>query len=107
MRPAGVSSVNFTILRDLDIANRSRDFNRIVKSAVDAKWRPLVLYSAPALGAWTHVYSHPDGSHISLLIVNRDHAQAVVAEVTIDPDRLIAFINDPQILGIPLDTRSQ
>ena len=65
IRPAGVSNVNFTILDDLDAAGeRDRDFARIVRSAVEPKWRPLVMYSAPTRGEWTQIYSHPDGRHI-------------------------------------------
>jgi hypothetical protein len=106
IRPAGVSSVNFTILRELDaFRGRARDFNCVVRSAVESKWRPLVMYSAPTRGEWTHIYSHPDGTHIKLLIVNRARAEAVVAEVRIDPDKLSAFIDNPRILGIPVGSR--
>ena len=106
IRPAGVSRVNFTILRDLDaFRDRDRDFNRVVRSAVESKWRPLVMYSAPARGEWTHIYSHPDGGHVELLIVNRVRLEAVVAEVKIDPDKLSAFIDNPRILGIPIGSR--
>ena len=103
IRPAGVSSVNFTILRDLNAFRRqNRDFNRIVRSSIDSKWRPLVMSSAPGRGEFTHIYSHPDGTHIKLLIVNLAHAEAVVAELRIDPDKLSAFIDTPQILGVPV-----
>jgi hypothetical protein len=107
LRPAGVSKAKFTMLRDLDVRqNRSADFNRIVLSAVESKWRPLVVRSAPARGEWTYVYAQPDGQHIRLLVVNRDHSDAVVAEVRVDPDKLSAFIDNPQILGIRLESTS-
>jgi len=106
IRPAGVSRVNFTILRDLDaFRDRDRDFNRAVRSAVESKWRPLLIYSAPARGEWTHIYSHPNDGQVELLIVNRARLEAVVAEVKIDPDKLSAFIDDPRILGIPIGSR--
>jgi hypothetical protein len=106
IRPAGVSGVSFTILDNLDQAiSPDRDFNRVIRSAVDAKWRPLVMYSAADRREWTHVYSHPDGTHIKLLIVNRSGAGAVVAEVKIDPGRLSAFIDNPKILGIRVGSR--
>ena len=98
--------MNFTILDDLDAAGeRDRDFARIVRSAVEPKWRPLVMYSAPTRGEWTQIYSHPDGRHIELLIVNRARAEAVVAEVRIDPNKLSAFIDNPRILGVPVGSR--
>lgn len=103
IRPAGVSNVTFTILEDVDAFRRQdRDFNRVVRSAVESKWQPLVVYSAPTRGEWTHIYSHPDGAHIELLIVTLASRQAVVAEVRIDPDRLSAFIDNPRILGFPV-----
>jgi hypothetical protein len=106
VRPAGVSTVNFTILRDLKPKKETaRDFNALVRSAIDAKWKPIVTYSAPSRGEWTHVYSHPDGKHISLLVVTRANDEAVVAEVRLDPDQLIAFINNPRILGIEVGSR--
>jgi hypothetical protein len=104
IRPAGISTVNFTILRDLDVV-RERDFNRVVRGAVESKWRPVVVYSSPAKGEWTHVYSQPDGSHIRLLVVTRAREEAVVAEVRIDPDKLSAFIDNPQILGVRVGSR--
>ncbi len=101
IRPAGVSNMNFTILRDLGGSRKTeRDFNRVVRSAVDAKWRPLVMYSSPAQGEWTYVYAQPDGSHIKLLIATRARTDAVVAELRINPDKLAAFIDSPEILGV-------
>ena len=103
LRPAGVSKAKVTILKDLDVLrNQGGDFNRIVRSAVESKWRPLVVHSSPAQGEWQHIYAQPDGNHIRLLIVVRQRTEAVVAEVRVDPDQLSAFIDNPQILGIPL-----
>lgn len=103
IRPAGVSKANFTILKELGVPrSHVTDFNRVVRSAVEAKWRPLVVHSSPLRSEWTHIYSQPDGKHIKLLIVNRARSDAFVAEVRIDPDRLSAFIDDPKILGIPV-----
>jgi hypothetical protein len=65
------------------------------------------VYSAPTVGEWTHIYSHPDGAHIKLLIVNRARTDVVVAELTIDPDKLSAFIDTPQILGIPVGSHQR
>jgi len=103
IRPAGVSSMTFTILRGLDQFRKSEhDFNQIVRSAVEAKWRPLVVYSAPGENQWTHVYAQPDGSHILLLVVTRSRSDAVVVQARINPDKLSAFIDNPQILGVPV-----
>lgn len=101
LRPAGVSKAKFAILRDLEVRDSPKsDFDRVVRSAVESKWRRLVVRSAPLAGEWTYVYSQPDGKHIRLLIINRDHGDAFVAEVRVDPDKLSAFIDNPQILGI-------
>lgn len=107
IRPAGVSNMTFTILRGLDQFRKSdRDFNQIVRSAVEPTWRPLVMYSSPGEREWTHVYAQPDGSHIKLLVVARTRSDAVVVQARIDPDRLSAFIDDPRILGVPVGKRS-
>jgi hypothetical protein len=106
VRPAGVSMVDFTILRDLQPKTESAaDFGALVRGSVEARWKPIVSYSAPKLGEWTQVYTHPDGKHISLLVVTRTRDQAVVAEVRLDPDRLIDFINNPSILGVEVGSR--
>jgi hypothetical protein len=73
-----------------------------VRSAVESKWRPLVVHSSPAQGEWQHIYAQPDGDYIKLLIVVRQRAEAFVAEVRVNPNQLSAFIDNPQILGIPL-----
>lgn len=105
-RPAGVSNVKFTILKNLDHGRgRAREFNDVIRSAIESRWRRLVVLSAPMRQEWTHVYSQPDGRHIKLLIVNRDRSEVFVAEVRIDPDKLSAFIDNPQILGIPVGDR--
>jgi hypothetical protein len=107
IRPAGVSSVSFTILRGLDQFRKSdRDFNQIVRSAVQSDWRPLVMYSSPGEREWTHVYAQPDGSYIKLLVVTRTRSDAVVVQARIDPDRLSAFIDNPRILGVPVGSRA-
>lgn len=101
IRPAGVSSLKFTVLKDLTAATGpAGDFNQIVRSALDPEWRSLVVQASQSRGEWTHVYSQPDGRHLKLLIVNRTGAEAFVVEVRIDPDKLSAFIDNPQILGI-------
>ena len=103
MRPAGVSKAKFTILRDLAVRDgRGVDFNRIVRSAVESTWRPLVRRTSPAEGEWTYVYAQPDGKYIRLLVINRARSDAVVVEVRVDPDKLSAFVDHPEILGIPL-----
>lgn len=108
LRPAGVSKAKFTLLKDLNVRqDRSDDFSRIILSAVESKWRPLVVRSAPARGEWTYVYAQPDGKHIRLLVVNRDHADAVVVEVRVDPDKLSAFVDNPQILGVRLESTAR
>ena len=63
---------------------------------------PLIIHFTQAQGEWQHIYAQPDGNHIRLLIVVRQRTEAVVAEVRVDPDQLSAFIDNPQILGIPL-----
>jgi hypothetical protein len=103
IRPAGVSNMTFTILRGIGQSGKSeKDFNQIVRSAVESQWRPLVVYSAPGEREWTHVYAQPDGSHIKVLVVARTRSDAVVVQARIDPDKLSAFIDDPQILGVPV-----
>jgi len=107
IRPAGVSNMAFTMLRGLDQFRKSdRDFNQIVRSAVESSWRPLVIYSSPGEREWTHVYAQPDGSHIKLLVIARTRSDAVVVQARIDPDRLSAFIDDPRILGVSVGSRA-
>lgn len=107
IRPAGVSNATFTILRNLRASGKSeRDFNQIVRSAVESRWRPLVLYSSPVQNEWTHVYAQPDGAHIKLLVVTRSRSDAFVVEAKIDPDRLSAFVDDPRVLGVPVGKKT-
>jgi len=107
LRPAGVSKVKFTILKDLDARDRpNRDFDRVVQTAVESKWHRLVVRLAPLERQWTYVYAQPDGKQVRLLIVNRDHGDAFVAEVRVDPDKLSAFIDNPEILGIRIASTS-
>ena len=98
---AGVSDVKVTMLSDLSRNGRHAvEFSQLVRSSVAAEWRPLVRFSSIRDRQWTQVFSQPDGNRIRLLVVNRSSADAFVAELRIDPDKLGAFIASQQASGI-------
>ena len=103
VRPAGVKSFKVAIFENLDNAGGTVDdsLNRVMRGALSPEWQPLVRIRSRD-GEQTYIYARESGQHIKLMIAVVDRKEAVVARVKVNPERLVAFVNNPKILGISL-----
>ena len=108
IKPAGVKNFKVVLLRDLDYSEapspRNGQFHSFIQSKIDPMWTPLVQYSSPREKQWTYVYVTREKDDVQLLVVTLQQTDAVVLQTKFSPDRLIEFMNNPQIMGITLNS---
>lgn len=106
VKPAGVKNFKVTMLRDLDFsrgpAPNSSEFHAAVRKSVNPVWEPLIQFSAPRQRQWSYAYVTREKEDVKVLIVTVQQREAFVVQFKFSPERLIAFMNDPKIMGISL-----
>ncbi len=92
----GVKDLKVALFEDqrLDATNAGARFDEIVKSAGEHGWQPLVKSYSRRRGDCSFIYARQDGGDLKLLVVNVEPDEAVVAQVTINPDELNRFLDD-------------
>lgn len=108
VKPAGVKNFKVVLLRNLDYSEasdpRAGQFNAFIQSKIDPRWAPLVQYSSPRERQWTYVYITQEKKDVKLLVVTLQRQDAVVLQTKFSPEKLIEFMNNPQIMGISLNS---
>ncbi|MEK6410204.1 MAG: hypothetical protein AABN34_25035 [Acidobacteriota bacterium] len=113
IKPAGVKSFKVVLLRDLDYSEapgpQGGEFHSFINSKIDPRWAPLVKYSSPRERQWSYVYVMREKEDVKLLVVTLQQREAVVLQTKFSPEKLVEFMNNPQIMGISLnsDNRSK
>ena len=106
IRPAGFKNFKLTMLRDLDYSSSERpdssEFHQVIRSKIDPCWQSLIQYSAPREKQWNYVYITREKNDVKILVLVLQQQNAFVIQTKFDPDRLMAFIDDPKIMGISL-----
>ena len=108
IKPAGVKNFKVALLRDLDYSEapgqQGGEFHSFIRSKIDPTWTPLVQYSSPREKQWTYVYVSREKEDVKLLVVTLQAKDAVVLQTKFSPDKLVEFMNNPQIMGITLNS---
>jgi hypothetical protein len=113
IKPAGVKNFKMALLRDLDYsrapAPEDGHFHSFIRSKIDPRWMPLVEYSSPREKQWSYVYITRENEDVKILVVTLQQHDAVVLQTKFSPDKLAEFMNNPQIMGVSLnsDNRSK
>ncbi len=113
IKPAGVKNFKMVLLRDLDYSEapspKGGQFHSFIQSKIDPRWTPLVQYSSPREKQWSYVYITRENEDVKLLVVTLQQKDAVVLQTKFSPEKLVEFMNNPQIMGISLnnDNRSR
>jgi len=106
VKPAGVKNFKMTLLRDLDYAEgptpQNGEFHSFIRSKIDPRWTPLVQYASPREKQWSYVYVSREKEDVKLLVVTLSQRDAVVLQTKFSPDKLVEFMNNPQIMGMSL-----
>lgn len=107
IKPAGVKNFKMTLLRDLDYAEgptpQNGEFHSFIRSKIDPRWTPLVQYASPREKQWSYVYVSREKEDVKLLVVTLSQRDAVVLQTKFSPERLVEFMNNPQIMGMSLN----
>ena len=107
IKPAGVKNFKMTLLRDLDYAEgptpQNGEFHSFIRSNIDPRWAPLVQYASPREKQWSYVYVSREKEDVKLLVVTLSQRDAVVLQTKFSPERLVEFMNNPQIMGMSLN----
>ena len=108
IKPAGVKNFKVVLLRDLDYSEAPRpgngQFHAIIQSKIDPMWTPLVQYSSPREKQWTYVYVTREKEDVKVLVVTLQQKDAVVLQTKFSPAKLVEFMNNPQIMGVSLNS---
>lgn len=108
VKPAGVKNFKLVLLRDLDYTEapnpRNGEFHAFIQSKIDPRWAPLVQYSSPRERQWTYVFITQEQEDVKLLVVTLQRKDAVVLQTKFSPAKLVEFMNNPQIMGISLNS---
>jgi VWFA-related protein len=102
VKPAGVKDVKLAIFEDQDFTPGPHDseFQKTIEKSFKDKWQPVVRSNLRAEGNRSYVYSQPAGKDVELLSVTFARRQAIVVQAKIDPQSLMKFLENPQIMGI-------
>jgi hypothetical protein len=108
IKPAGVKNFKMALLRDLDYSEapgpQGGQFHSFIQTRIDSTWTPLVQYSSPREKQWTYVFVAREKEDVKLLVVTLQQKDAVVLQTKFSPERLMEFMNNPQIMGITLNS---
>jgi hypothetical protein len=108
IKPAGVKNFKMALLRDLDYsrgpAPEDGHFHSFIRGKIDPRWTPLVEYSSPREKQWSYVYITRENDDVKILVVTLQQHDAVVLQTKFSPDKLAEFMNNPQIMGISLNS---
>ncbi len=111
IKPAGVKNFKMTLLRDLDYAEgptpQNGEFHSFIRSKIDPRWTPLVQYASPREKQWSYVYVSREKEDVKLLVVTLSQRDAIVLQTKFSPERLVEFMNNPQIMGMSLNGENQ
>src|SRR5712692_6085088 len=108
IKPAGVKNFKVALLSDLDYSEapgaQGGQFHSFILTRIDPTWTPLVQYSSPREKQWSYVYVTREKEDVKLLVVTLQAKDAVVLQTKFSPDKLVEFMNNPQIMGITLNS---
>ena len=108
IKPAGVKNFKMVLLTDLDYSHAPSPerghFHAFIRDTIDPRWTPLVQYSSPREQQWSYVYVTRENEDVKLLVVTLQQQNAVVLQTKFSPAKLVEFMNNPQIMGISLDS---
>ena len=108
IKPAGVKNFKMVLLKDLDYSRAPSPerghFHAFIRDTIDPRWAPLVQYSSPREQQWSYVYVTRENEDVKLLVVTLQQQNAVVLQTKFSPAKLVEFMNNPQIMGISLDS---
>ena len=71
-----------------DAAVDGPELKQMVEKKLGPGWELMVRETSRKNGEQTLIYSHPEGKHMGLFIVDKDNDELDVVQISVDPDHL-------------------
>lgn len=103
IKPAGVKSFSLTVFQDVKFSSETVDaeMQAAMRRAYGPEWSSI-FHVRSRTGEQAYMYMKDEGQNVKVVLVTIEKEQAAIIRATFSPDKLIEFINNPQILGIHL-----
>jgi hypothetical protein len=101
VKPAGVKAFKVTRYRDLRFSPETlnEEMKLTMSNAFGNEWSPILrMRSARSEQAYMNIKESGKNLKIILVTINRD--EAIVVRATFNPDKLVAFMENPRMFGI-------
>jgi len=107
-KPAGVKSFSLTVFQHLKFSSETVDaeMQAAMRKSYGPEWTP-VFHVRSLTGQQAYLYLREDHQDVKVVLVTIDTENAAVIRATFSPDKLIEFLNDPQIMGIKLNDNKE
>jgi len=104
-KPAGVKSFSVTLFKDLKFSLESVDseMQAAMRKSYGPEWSSI-FHVRSRTGQQAYLYMREVDKDVRVVLVTVDKEYAAVVRATINPDKLVDFINDPKMLGISLNS---
>lgn len=104
VRPAGVKSFKVTQFRNLKFSRDSLDkeMQAVMTNAFSDEWSPILRVRSRD-GEQVYMNMRESGNNVKVLVVTIAENEAIVIRAKFNPDKLVAFMENPKIFGISLD----
>jgi hypothetical protein len=96
-RPAGVLDLRLATFEGRQLADvvHNDGFDRLVREATADGWTPLLRVRSKRSRELVNILSRTRHDQVSLLLVTVNQGDAVVAQVAVNPETIVAWIKDP------------
>ena len=84
----GVRSLHVAEFEHFDATVDGQDLKQMVEKKLGPGWALMVRETSRNSGEQTLIYCHPEGKHMGLFIIDREHNEMDVVQVSVDPDHL-------------------
>lgn len=100
-RPAGVKSFSVTLFKDLKLSreNLDKEMAAALPRMFGPEWSPVFKVRSQK-DQQAYLYMREEKGVVRVALLTIQDEQAAIIRATFSPEKLIDFINDPQIMGI-------
>ena len=84
----GVRGLHVAEFEHFDAIVDGNDLKQMVERKLGSEWELMVRETRRNGLEQTFIYCHPEGKHMGLFIIDHDHGELDVVQVSVDPDHL-------------------
>ncbi len=84
----GVRGLHVAEFERFDAAVDGENLKQMVEKKLGSGWALMVRETHRGGGEQTLIYCHPEGKHMGLFIIDHEHGELDVVQVSVDPDHL-------------------